>query len=138
MVVPTTIVQTDSAATRVLLVDDDATWTAIVRHMLRKARPGAELVWAGDFDTAVERLETEQFDCCLLDYRLGADSGLDVLRRLSPVARHVPMVLLSGIEDPELTEQARALGVVVWLSKDAVSPQALDDALRAAKLSQHG
>ncbi|MBI5610737.1 MAG: response regulator [Deltaproteobacteria bacterium] len=119
---------------RVLLVDDDVTWTTIVRHLLRKARPGSELHWAGDVAEAGTLLQSGGFDCCLLDYRLGAQSGLDVLRHLPPEARRVPVVLLSGMDDPLLAEQASQLGVVACLSKDAVSPATLERVLRAAAL----
>lgn len=132
MNVPSTIKLAEPQPVRVLLVDDDATWTTIVRHLLRKARPGSELQWAGDEAEAADLLQNGSFDCCLLDYRLGAQSGLDVLRHLSPQARRIPVVLLSGMDDPQLAEEASQLGAVACLSKDAVSPATLDRVLRAA------
>jgi len=123
---------TEPPPVRVLLVDDDATWTTIVRHLLRKVRPGSELQWAGDEADAAELLRHGDFDCCLLDYRLGAQSGLDLLRHLSPEARRIPVVLLSGMDDPQLAEEASQLGAVACLSKDAVAPATLERVLQAA------
>ncbi len=132
MNVSSTAKLTEPQPVRVLLVDDDATWTTIVRHLLRKARPGSELQWAGDGPQAAELLRRGGFDCCLLDYRLGAQSGLDVLRHLAAETKNVPVVLLSGMDDPQVAAQASELGAVAWLSKDDVSAATLERVLRVA------
>ena len=61
---------------RILLVEDDEDDYKLVCEALGAS--GSTLRWVPDYDEALSVLLTGQFDVCLLDYRLGARSGIRV------------------------------------------------------------
>jgi two-component system nitrate/nitrite response regulator NarL len=103
---------------RVELVDDHS----VVRSGLRllvESRPGwrvvAEAASAAD---AVAGAAREQPDVILLDLDLGRDSGLDCLPRFREVAPNARVLVLTGLRDTELHQQAVRLGAAGVVVKD--------------------
>ncbi len=70
---------TNSTPLRVLLVEDDEDDYVIIRDLLAEIEE-FDLEWLTDYGGALEAIAREEHDVCLLDYRLGERSGLDVLR----------------------------------------------------------
>ena len=69
----------DNALLRLLLVEDDEDDYVIIRDLLSEMER-FELEWVTDYNGALEAIEREEHDVCLLDYRLGERSGLELLR----------------------------------------------------------
>lgn len=92
---------------RVLVVDDDPATRLIVRRALTREKR-ADVEEAASGEEAIERLESQRYDCVLSDYRMGGTSGIEVLafaKGNNPATRRV---LMSGFADPALVERARA------------------------------
>ena len=69
--------------TRVLLVEDDEDDFVSMKEMLSISGQGVyDLEWVETYQTAKDALSTRNHDICLLDYRLGAQDGLDLLREI--------------------------------------------------------
>lgn len=66
---------------------------------------------------------SQQPDCVLLDYRLPDIDGLDVLDKL--VEEQTPVVMLTGRGTAEIAVEAMKRGAQDYLSKDAISQEAL-------------
>lgn len=69
----------------VLLVDDDEDEYILLRDMLKRTSvsPGPLMLridWAATFQTALQALATGIYDAALIDYHLGEQTGLDLLR----------------------------------------------------------
>jgi DNA-binding NtrC family response regulator len=115
---------------KILLVDDDMDGYLLVKGML--ADRGVSLTWASGFDQAVMSLDAEDWDVVLVDYRLGARSGMDVVaygRRRHP---NLPMVMLTGFDGSDVDEAASQAGAAGFLSKKELSPSLLDRTIRYA------
>lgn len=110
---------------RLLLVDDDDSWVAIMRHFIRKAGSQYLLDTARDAGEALALLRSARYDLCLLDFRLGASSGLDLLSSADATQGATAFVLMTGLVDDRVTERARHLGVDLVVAKDDVSPTTL-------------
>jgi DNA-binding NarL/FixJ family response regulator len=101
---------------RCLIVDDNASFTAVAQTILE----GAELTVIGVAATASEGLQRARElvpDVVVLDIDLGTDSGFDVAEELARQADHdVPnIVLISGHPEDDfadLIEESPALGFV--------------------------
>ena len=58
-----------------------------------------------------------QFDCLLLDIRLGGMSGLALLRQLAAQKSQAPVIFITAFDDPEVRIQAEALGCAAFFGK---------------------
>ena len=120
-------------AYRVLLVDDSESDHEIIRRHLRKAQSCAfTLDWISDFDEAVAELRAARHDVCLLDYRLGPRSGLDLLLRAPAAAQCMPLIFLTGLGNLEVAVEAMRLGAIDYLDKNLLSAMLLERSLRYA------
>lgn len=81
---------------------------------------------------ALERLGTGRYAAALLDVRLGASSGLDVLRAAMERDCRIPIVMLTGERDPAVDRAAMELGAVDFLAKGRTDPADLERTLRYA------
>ena len=89
----------------VLVVEDALTTRCILEQFF--ARAGCDVVQAADPDTALVRLRSTPIDAVILELRLGRErSGLEVLEhmRLDDRLAHVPVVILTGVEEVEPKE----------------------------------
>lgn len=122
---------------RILLVEDDEDDFLIVRDLLTEiGRIRIEIDWIHDVDAAVERLRASPYDAVLTDYRLGASSGLDVVRLVRECGSPCPVILLTGQGDPEIDLAATDAGAADYLIKGEITPSLLERSLRYS-IHQH-
>ncbi len=119
-------------ALRILLVEDDPDDYEITRDLLAEGIvPVPELTWAPTFEKAVEALAAGGFDCALVDYRLGAHSGVEILQHANVRASGTPVVMLTGM-GREADLEATAQGAADFLSKQDLGAAALERSIRYA------
>jgi signal transduction histidine kinase/ActR/RegA family two-component response regulator len=116
----------------VLLIEDDEDDYILTRELLSDIPTGAfELEWIYRFDEGVEALRRNAHDICLLDYRLGAKTGLDMLRLLGEeIDRIPPVIMLTGMGSLELDMETMRLGASDYLAKSSLTEQSLERAIR--------
>ncbi len=102
--------------TTVLIIDDHALVRSGLR-MLIESRPGLSVVGeAGSREEALRIAFETRPDIVLLDLDLGGDSGLDFLPKLLESSDHGRVLVLTGLNDPEVHRRAiheGAVGVVL-------------------------
>jgi DNA-binding response OmpR family regulator len=82
---------------RVLVVDDDATVSDVVRRYLERA--GYEVVLAKDGISALAEFDARRPDLVVLDLMLPGIGGLEVCQRLRRQAPDLPVVMLTALGD---------------------------------------
>jgi len=118
---------------RVLLVDDDEGSYLITRHLLCKVpNKTFDLRWVSTFDDGFKAMMKGEYDVCLLDYNLGPDTGLDLLRKAVSEGVRKPVIMLTGNGDPRLGAEAALNGASDFLKKDQVTPILLEHSIRYA------
>lgn len=118
---------------RVLLVDDDEDDFLLTRETVADIPgDGYTLEWEADFDVALERICRGEFDVHLVDFRLGARSGLDLLREMRARACPGPVILLTGVGHPDIDRAAEEAGAADYLEKHRLDPVLLERAIRYA------
>jgi putative two-component system response regulator len=118
---------------RVLLIEDDEEDYHFTLDLLHRIAPaGYDLSWARDYRSGLAACRSGTFDVCLVDYRLGADSGIDLARELVGDGSTMPVILLTGHDDSELDVRAANAGATDFLVKGEVSATALERAIRYA------
>jgi two-component system phosphate regulon response regulator PhoB len=109
----------------VLLVEDDPALAEMYR--LQLARDGYQVTVAADGETALSMVAGAVPDLALLDIRLPAMNGLDVLEELrrDDRTRGLPVVILTSYDDGEFRERASRLEALDYLVKFQTSPARL-------------
>lgn len=117
----------------VLLVEDDEDDYLIVCDLVEQIEhPRVELEWVRTWDEAIQRVERADYDAVLTDYRLGADTGLDLLQAVQEHGSSAPVILLTGHGDRQVDLQAMDAGAADYLIKGEITPQMLERSLRYA------
>jgi PAS domain S-box-containing protein len=119
-------------AVRLLLVDDDLRFAGYLRVLLRRARTMFDLTGVATIDEALRELAGGAHDVCLLDYRLGDEDGLDVLRRGRARDLRTPVILLTGEQNEWLELTAIEQGAADYLNKSELDPRRLERTLLRA------
>jgi signal transduction histidine kinase len=120
-------------AVRILLVDDDEDDFVITRDLLRSA--GGEqfdLAWVPTYDQGLDSILSSQFDVCLVDYRLGARNGLELIAEAARQPGDIQFILLTGGDDREVDLNALKSGATDYLVKGALTSALLERAIRYA------
>jgi two-component system, cell cycle sensor histidine kinase and response regulator CckA len=109
---------------RVLVVDDDAEDADLVAALLSEATFARfTTTWAESYEDALEKLDTLEFDVCLVDHHLGARTGLDFITDEAIQARGLPVILMTGQGTIELDVEAMRSGAADYLPKrDLTAP----------------
>jgi serine/threonine-protein kinase len=123
-------------AARILVVDDDPDFLALVDRSLRASLPGAQVVCVSDGARALEELAQRQFDLALLDLNLPDHNGVELTAsiRAEERTRRTPILVVTahgGGRDWQLLSSLGADGFMV----KPVDPHALS-AMVARMLSQ--
>ena len=120
---------------KILIIDDYALVRAGIAAMLFDLEPGVETAEASMCDEAIELAVAAQsrgapFDWALLDLNLPGFAGFEALVKFRDLLPDLPIVVVSGREDPASVLQALELGAKSFLPKSAV-PNVIRSALAA-------
>jgi PAS domain S-box-containing protein len=119
---------------RVLLIDDDKEEYIIIRDLLEDL-PGntVAIEWEGQYDRAKQVIARGDYDAYLVDYRLGAQTGIDLLAELGQESASIkPIILLTGKGDHEVDMKAMQSGAADYLVKNQLSAPLLERSIRYA------
>ena len=82
---------------RILLVDDDEDDYIITRDILSDiSSQQYKLDWVSTYNDAVSTISKKQYDVHLIDYRLDAQSGLELLHWAVGEGITAPFIILTG------------------------------------------
>lgn len=122
-----------SPTTRVLVIDDDREDFLLIRSALNDAGPGRFACdWADSYGAGLDALRKATHEVCLLDYRLGARSGLELLQEATAAGCEIPIVIITGAGDSEVDTRAMALGAADYITKHELSGTTLERVIRHA------
>lgn len=124
---------------KVLLIDDDEDDYIITEDVLDDIPyRNYELDWVPNYDDALEIITLGAHDVYIVDYLLGAKSGLDLIKESLENKPYKPFILLTGQGDVKVDEQAMVAGASDYLVKGQITPQQLERAIRHSILhSKH-
>jgi serine phosphatase RsbU (regulator of sigma subunit) len=118
---------------KVLLVEDNPGDARLIQLMVEEAENDAfEIEHVDRLDQAVERLEQGGIGVVLSDLSLPDSRDLATFKRLHARAPHVPIIVLSGLNDTTVAVQAVHEGAQDFLIKGQVDGQLLARAMRYA------
>jgi putative two-component system response regulator len=104
---------------QILIIDDDQRMLDALRRTLHDQSDDWALTFVRHPETAWERLLETAYDAVVTDVKMPGLSGLDLLERIRQTdeTKHIPVVVLTGLNDRDLKERALNLGASDLLNK---------------------
>jgi signal transduction histidine kinase/HPt (histidine-containing phosphotransfer) domain-containing protein len=116
-----------------LVVDDDDVDRERVLRLLGRSALNFDAKEAASSDDALQLLREHEFDCVMLDHRLGDVSGAALLPAIRQVARRdCPVIMITGAGNESLAVQALQLGAADYLTKFNLDADMLVRAIQRA------
>lgn len=108
----------------ILVVDDHPLYRSGIVYTLQNTGMDVRVVECSSLDSAFQRLESgQQADLMILDLQMPGYSGLDSVRAVRSRRPDVPVLVLSGNEDPAVVRECIELGAFGFVPKSAPSDQ---------------
>lgn len=114
---------------RVLIVDDEEDFVETMVKRLRSKGVEAEGVHRGQ--TALELLEKQDFDVCVLDVRMPGMDGIETLREMKKKKPAMEVIILTGHGSVESGIQGLQLGAYNYVMKPVPFPELLEQIIQA-------
>ncbi len=116
---------------KLLLVEDDEEDFELFQDTLDEISSyNFEVTWANTFKQGIAKIESEEFDLFVIDYILGAYSGLDLCQEIMLLSKPTPIILLTGKGDQAIDEKASDMGVSNFLIKREINSVNLERSIR--------
>ncbi len=117
----------------ILLVEDDEDDYLITSEVLEEVQDeGFRLEWVQDYETGLEHLEQNAVSVCLVDYRIGAHTGLEFLKVAKEKGIKCPVILLTGVGQRDVDVAATEAGAADFLDKSSLTPELVERSIRYA------
>lgn len=121
----------------VLLIEDDEDDHVLVRDLLAEIdHLDVRLHWETTYEGGKTALQSGESDVCLMDYRLGARDGLELLRELDSTTPITPVIFLTGQDSRDLDMEVMEAGAADYLVKGKIDTPLLERSIRYA-LERH-
>lgn len=115
------------------MVEDDEDDYVITRDLLSEIDfTDYELEWVKNGQDALSKLLAPEclYDVCLVDYRLGSETGLDIILKVKNEGVSVPMILLTEHSDRQIDLSAMQVGASDFMVKSEIDSIGLDRVIR--------
>ena len=116
---------------KILLVEDDSGDYILFKESLNDIKNNSySLTWANTYEKALELIKQKDHDIYFFDYLLGAKTGLDLLQECLKIGVNAPIIVLTGLGNPETDRKAMELGAADYLVKDDINGEKLERSIR--------
>jgi PAS domain S-box-containing protein len=115
----------------VLIIDDDEDDYFITSDYLKNIAGKSFIIdWCFNYSNALDEIKQQKHDVYLVDYRLGAKTGIDLIKEAVKLDADAPFILLTGKGDKHIDEEAMKLGAFDYLVKGELSSEKLERSIR--------
>ncbi len=118
---------------RVLIVEDDEEDFMLTRDLLKEIESCAYTIeWAKTFAEGLHLMRKNLQDICLVDFRLGAHDGVELLQAARAAGAEAPVILITGAGHEDADHAAMKAGAADYLVKGQIAAQTLERTIRYA------
>lgn len=123
----------DLDVVHVLVVEDSKDDYYLLRGCLEEVgHPKFKIDWAATYVEAAEKAVTVEYDVHLYDYRIGEETGLDLLKHVREARCAAPIILLTGQDERAVDIEALRLGAADYVHKADITPALLSRSITYA------
>lgn len=116
---------------KILLVEDDEDDYIFFKNYLNEIKINKyELTWASTYENAITLIRKKEHDIYFFDYRLGAYTGLDLIKECVILKMDAPIILLTGMGNHETDLAAMEFGAADYLVKSEMDSEKLERSIR--------
>src|SRR5436190_14804225 len=88
---------------KIAIVDDDEDDYFIINSYIKNIqRTNLHVEWIDNYKTAIDKIKAEAYNIYFIDYRLGNETGLNLLQEAMRNGCEEPIVLLTGKGNREI------------------------------------
>jgi PAS domain S-box-containing protein len=118
---------------KILIVDDDEDDFFLTSDYIKHIpNTSYQIDWCPRYADALAHMLAHHYDLYFVDYRLGAKSGVDLLKEALENNCEEPIILLTGKGNYEVDIEAMQLGAVDYLIKTDLSVEKMERSIRYA------
>ncbi len=118
---------------KILLIEDNPGDARLIQEMLSEMNHEQfKLECVGSLSDALNHLKNKAVDLVLVDLNLPDCKGLDSFKKIQSVVSHLPIVVLTGLDDEEVATRAVKLGAQDYLVKGQFDANSLRRAVNYA------
>lgn len=117
---------------KLLIIDDDEDDFFLVKDLMAEISQTCTFDWAPTYEVGQMLLRENRHNLCLMDYKLGARDGIELLAFANEVGFSGPIILLTGMHQIEVDRQALRAGAVDYLVKSNLTAEQLARSIRYA------
>lgn len=114
---------------RIAVVDDDLSVRKALQRLLRSVDLEADAYGSGQ--EFLDALDRGRPDCLVIDLQMPGMTGLELQQHLTRTGVHLPVVVITGHDQPGMRAQCIAAGVSTYLRKPLDDSVLLDAISRA-------
>lgn len=117
----------------IVVIDDDRSAYTLVRHMLlTMEKPDLTVEWVETYEQGLSALTEKQGDVYLIDYRIGGENGINLLRKAAELHVDAPVIILTAYGTYDVDMEVMRLGAMDYLDKKHLTPELLERSIRYA------
>ena len=98
---------------KILIVDDDMALCKTISHILKAE--GYYIKIAYDGESALNKLKDERFNLMIVDYKLNAKNGLQVMEESKQINPSLITVMISAYGNKQVRAKAKELGTYFFI-----------------------
>lgn len=123
---------------RILVIDDDEDFTILLERLLEDGLRGEFAVeTVSNYQEGLGRLMSGDYTIALVDYRLGASNGLQLIAEAMREGGQTPAILMTCEDNPALDQMALSTGVADFIEKMDIDSRLLVRTIRHVLARQH-
>ena len=123
---------------RVLLIEDDEDDYSSLKSLFSEiSATEFRLEWVDTYEAGLRGMCRAEHDVYLLDYRLGARNGLELLREAAERGCDTPVILLTGQGGYDVDVKAMEAGASDFLVKGHITADLLERSIRYSIVQKH-
>ena len=123
----------EKPALNILVVEDDKVDFTIVSRLLDNIQEWYPVVdWAQTYEEGLDLIKQDVHDMYLVDYLLGAQTGLDLITHARERGIEKPIIVLTGVHDEKVEQRMTAVGASDYIEKSELTANNLERSIRYA------
>ena len=103
---------------KLLIVDDESDIREFARSFFKKR--GIEVFIASGGIDALKIIDDQKPNLVLLDVHMEEMTGIEVLKELRAKGNDTKVIMVTGVEEPEVMDEVRTLGVIQYIHKPLI------------------